>query len=301
MDERLAVLRLGPAAAALSAGALWFGGCAVAEKEPQHDQALAVVWMQRAGEHDAACLQAYGAAQQALAAGISDRDWTACLEQDPLPAGPSLPPCVVLDVDETVLDNSPFAARQIRLGKGFEPKAWAAWVKERRADAVPGALAYVLRAKALGARVIYLTNRNSDSEDPLRPSTEEADTRANLAALGFPIDEDDGFDCVLTAGEHGDKAARRRVVARRFRIVQLVGDNLGDFAAGTDPEKAASATERADRCAAAEQRRNELVVAHGDWWGRRWILIPNPSYGGFESVVRGQHDGLHAALDTKQP
>ncbi len=256
--------------------------------------------MQRSGEYVASCEQAYGAAQQALAAGLADPGWTACQEQEPLPEGHGLPPCVVLDVDETVLDNSPFAARQILQGKGFDKVAWAAWVKEQKAAAVPGALAYVQRAAALGVRVVYLTNRDSDRDDPRRPSTEEADTRANLLALGFPIDERDGFDCVLTAGEHGDKAARRRVVAARFRIVQLLGDNLGDFAAGMEPAKGETPQQRVAASVAAERRRADLVAARSEWWGRRWILIPNPAYGSFEAVVRGQHGDLRAGLDARR-
>ncbi len=287
----------------LAASVLAFAACANAP-QAQHDQALAVVWMQRAAEYSAACAQAYRAAQEALPRAIADAAWTACLEQQ---AGPELagkPLAVVLDVDETVLDNSAFAARQIRDGKGFDPVAWAGWVAERRATAIPGALEYVRAAQKLSVRVVYVTNRRADSGDAKAPSSEESDTRANLRALGFPIDERDGFDVVLTKGERSagsDKTPRRAFVAERFRVVQLVGDNLGDFAADTDPAKDADPERYAANCSMTEQRRAAIVAERAAWWGSRWILIPNPSYGGFEACVTGQHGSLHAGLRTARP
>lgn len=262
-----------------------------------HDQTLAVVWMQRAAEYQAACLQAYRTATAALPRAIEDLTWSACLEQGERERAASLPPAVVLDVDETVLDNSAFAARCIRAGSGFEPKEWATWVHEQQAGAIPGALAYVHAAQQLGARVIYVTNRRSDSDVAGATSTEESDTRANLRKLGFPIVENEGDDVVLTAGEVGDKAARRAKLCERFRIVQLVGDNLGDFAPGTEPRKAAATPHGAAiECAQVESDRARLVEAFASWWGERWILIPNPCYGGFETVVRGQTPALGDAL-----
>lgn len=262
-----------------------------------HDQTLAVLWMQRAAEYRAACLQAYRAASRTLPDSLDDARWTACLEQGSADSYIALPPAVILDVDETVLDNSAFAARSIQDGKSFDSAAWAAWVHEQQAGAIPGALAYVQQAQQLGVRVIYVTNRKADSQKEGAFSTEESDTRANLMKLGFPIVEQEGEDVVLCAGEIGDKAARRAKVCQSFRVVQLVGDNLGDFAPGTEPRKAAETPRGAAvECAQVEADRARLVEAMAGWWGQRWILIPNPSYGGFESVVRGQFPSLGAAL-----
>ncbi len=282
---------------------LALAACAV-EPSPQHDQALAVVWMQRAAEYRAACEQAYRVAADALPRTIADATWTACLEQQADAALAQKPLAVVVDVDETVLDNTAFAARRIRDGKGFDPVAWAGWVAERRATAIPGALEYARMAHKLSVRVVYLTNRKADSGDVNSPSSEESDTRANLRALGFPIDEHDGFDVVLTKGERGagsDKASRRALVADRFRVVQLVGDNLGDFASDTDPKKDADPERHAANCRATEEHRAAIVAERASWWGTRWILIPNPSYGGFEAVVIGQDGSLHGGLRTARP
>ncbi len=273
---------------------------AEAESPKAHDQTLAVVWMQRSAEYRAACLQAFRSASRSLEDAVHDDLWTACLEQGAAEVYRNLPLAVVLDVDETVLDNTAYAARRILESKPFESESWAKWVHEQQAAALPGALAYTLRANELGIRVVYVTNRRSDSDDKERGSTEESDTRSNLRKLGFPIDERDGFDVVLTAGEHGDKSARRRVVAERFRILQLVGDNLGDFAPGVDPRKNDAPQGRAVEGAAVERSRERLVDDLADFWGQRWILVPNPAYGSFESVVRSQHESLREALRTQQ-
>lgn len=267
-----------------------------------HEATLAVLWMQRAAEYLASCLQAYRTAATMLPELVADPSCTACLEQGDRTRYETLPPAVVLDVDETVLDNSAFMARSVLDGRTkFDPQLWSAWVHEQQASAIPGALAYVQAATQLGVRVVYVTNRKADSQKDGAVSTEESDTRANLKKLGFPIVEGNGDDVVLCSGEIGDKAARRAKVCEQFRVVQLVGDNLGDFAPGTEPRKPEQTPHGAAvECAQVERDRARLVDAFATWWGQRWILIPNPSYGGFETVVRGQVSSLGAALQPQR-
>lgn len=266
---------------------------AVADSE----KLMAVVWMQRAAEYRAACLQAYRAAAAALPAAIDDVTWTACLEQGPGNAYQQLPPAVVLDVDETILDNSAYAARLLADHSAYDGATWSAWVHEQQAAAIPGALVYVHRAQQLGARVFYVTNRKCDRDVDGKHFTDETDTRANLQKLGFPIVENEGEDVVLCDLEVGDKAARRAKICEGFRIVQLVGDNLGDFAPGTERRREADTPHgKAVEGAYVERVRSALVDVCAPWWGERWILIPNPSYGGFEDVVRDQFANLTSAL-----
>lgn len=267
-----------------------------------HDQTLALLWMQRAAEYKAACLQAYNLALWQLDEALRQPTWTACLEQRDPDTYAALPPAVVVDVDETLLDNSAFAARQVLAGAtAFDPAAWGAWIKEQQATPIPGALPYLTAAVQRGVRIVYVTNRRADSDKPGAVSTEESDTRANLVRLGFPIVEAAGEDVVLTAGEIGDKSARRAEVCKRYRVVQLVGDNLGDFVAGTEPRKAAEAPHGKQAEAATTERIRDAVAADfGGYWGSRWILLPNPAYGGWETVLRGQHDDLRMALRTQR-
>jgi len=228
----------------------------------------ATLWVQSAVEYRALARQAYASATRALARGRADSSWTAALEQTGSVA--RLPPAVIVDVDETVLDNVRYQGRLLVDGASYAPDTWGAWVAERDADAVPGAVEFARAAAGDGVRVFYITNRDA----PL-----EADTRANLARLGFPVDAD-GVDVVLTRGERpewgSDKSSRRAHVARTHRIVLLVGDDLGDFV----------------ETGAALAEREAALARHEDRWGERWIVLPNPMYGSWERSL------LEVAADT---
>ncbi len=236
----------------------------------QNDLMNAVVWIQTSAEADALRRQAFVVAQAALDAALADSSWTAADEQ----TGDygSLPPAVIVDVDETVLDNSPLEARLIRLNESYSPKSWRAWVEERRAKPLPGALEFAAYATAKGVTVFYVTNRNAE---------EEAATRDNLERAGFPLDS--SRDVVLTRGEAGsgsDKTGRRAVVASTHRILLLIGDDLGDF---TSREGSVS-----------DRRGN--VEANANRWGSRWIVLPNPMYGSWDRAlpVGPSGDDAHA-------
>ena len=229
-----------------------------------HENLNAVIWMQTAEEYAAAALQAYRLAQRELDAALKDPSWTAALEQTGDFA--KLPAAVVLDIDETVLDNSYFQARQVRDRAPYSEERWGEWVREARATAIPGALAFTQYAAKNGVAVFFVSNRQAPLEEP---------TRKNLAALGFPLN--DKVDTVLSRSERPEwqasgKGPRRQHVARDYRILLLIGDDLGDFvvnAAGT-----------------VEERRAR-TAPQDDWWGRRWIMLPNPTYGSWERAVIG--------------
>lgn len=231
----------------------------------------ATLWTATSVEYRAVSLQAYTLASLMLDRALADTSWTAATEQVDRPGFGGLPPAVVLDVDETVLDNTTFQARLIRDGEGYTGEAWGAWVAEASAVAVPGALAFTREAADRGVRVVYLTNRDADGEEA---------TRRNLEVLGFPVDPDP--DAVITQGEipewrASDKGPRRRHVAERYRIVLLVGDNLGDFLSDG----------RADLAG-----REALFEQYSDWWGTRWITLPNPQYGSWEAATFGHRYDL---------
>lgn len=229
---------------------------------PPNDLLASTLWVSTAAEFEAAALQAYRLAAVMLDSALASPAWTAAVEQTG--AAASLPPAVVVDVDETVLDNSAYQARLVRDDALYSSATWTVWVDEARAEPIPGAVDFLRHAAARGVQVIYLTNRRAEHE---------AATRRNLEALGFPIDK--GEDVVLTRGERpawaeSDKASRRAAVAERYRIVMLVGDNLGDFL----PDVERSVAERA-----------ELVGRYRAYWGTRWIVIPNPMYGSWDDAL----------------
>ena len=229
-----------------------------------HENLNAVLWMQRALEYEATATQAYRLARLQLDAALQQPAWTAAIEQ----AGEiaALRPAVILDIDETVLDNSYYQARLVRDGTTFSDETWNRWCAEARATAIPGAREFTQYAASRGVTVFYITNRRASVE---------AATRKNLAAEGFPLA--DGTDTVLTRGERPEwtasaKGPRRAHVAREFRVLLLVGDDLGYFVAD------ASGTPDTRRAAAAPQ---------AEWWGERWIMLPNPTYGSWERAIVG--------------
>jgi acid phosphatase len=207
---------------------------------------------------------------------LADSGWTAAVEQEGHDFS-MFPPAIVLDVDETVLDNSPQQARTILAGGSFDPEAWGAWVDEARAPAVPGAREFLALADSLGVGVFYVTNR----DQPL----EEA-TRRNLEAEGLPLDPD--VDTVLSRGERegwsSDKTSRRAAIAEGYRIVLLVGDDFNDFVPARIPR----------------EERDRLLERYRDRWGDRWIMIPNPVYGSWESALYGEADDTPEERSRRQ-
>lgn len=255
-----------------------------------HDQMHAVLWMQRSAEYKACCLQVYNQARPQLERGRLDVSWTACLEQIDQPGFSSLPPAIIADVDETVLDNGAFNARMILERGGFQPAKWESWCLEETATAVPGSLAYLQAAAALGIRIVYLSNRKAGAE--------EQATRANLIRLGYPLVEAEGEDLVLTKGEVGDKSARRRRVCESYRVIALIGDNYGDFTVPVKPRKGTGHGDVAE-AVATEKKRHARVVALAGYWGTKWFMLPNPAYGSWESVLLGQSKDKASLLRTR--
>ncbi|MEJ2053585.1 MAG: HAD family acid phosphatase, partial [Calditrichaceae bacterium] len=104
------------------------------------DALNATLWMQKSAEYKANCLQAYYLAGNQLQIAMDDKNWTAALEQHGDYTG--LPPAIILDIDETVLDNSPYESRLIRNGENYSDKTWDQWCREANAEPVPGALEF---------------------------------------------------------------------------------------------------------------------------------------------------------------
>lgn len=247
------------------------------------------LWTQTAVEYAGTARQAYALAKVMMKRALADSTWTASIEQAENESGSyrDKPPAVVLDVDETVLNNSPYQARLILDDEAYGSESWTAWVREEKADSVPGALDFTRTAVQNGVQVIYLTNRDADVE---------ASTRDNLEALGFPVD--DAPDAVLTQGEKEgweSKTARREWVAERYRILLLVGDNFGDFASEVDTSLAA---------------RRKKSRSFQEYWGTRWIVLPNSQYGSWEGALYNFNYGLpplrlleekHDHLNPKRP
>lgn len=253
-------------AVAWTAGLLVLVGCAGSRPVSQHPGLLSTRWVQTSAEYTALALQAYELAQRQLAQALVDSTWTAYPAQADASDLARRPPAVIVDVDETVLDNSPYQAWLVTTGRSFSPESWARWVQAAQAEPVPGAVAFVQEALRRGVQVFYVTNRAADLE---------AATRRNLQAVGFPLS--DTLDVILTRSERpewasSDKEPRRAFLGQRYRILLQIGDQLGDFV--SEPETSTEA-------------RRALVLRYRTWWGTRWIVLPNPQYGAWQRASDG--------------
>jgi acid phosphatase len=246
------------------AGGEQAAGSTLASIPPSFEGLNPTLWVQTAVEYRGLARQSYLLASERLDEGLADPSWTAALEQTT--AFSDLPTAVILDIDETVLDNSPYQARLTIDAESYVPATWDAWVQEIAAAPVPGALEFCQYAASQGVTVFYVTNRNAHLEEP---------TRANLERYGFPLQ--DGVDTLLLRGERpewetSDKGPRRAEVAAGYRILLLVGDNMGDFVSAASGSVA---------------ERQEFADQHADYLGTRWITLPNPQYGSWEGAVIG--------------
>ena len=235
--------------------------------ELRHPALNATLWVQKSAEYEALVRQTYAQAAGQLPTLLQDSTLTAAVEQREQ-MQPStyatLSPAVILDVDETVLDNSAYQARLILDDETYNTESWNAWCRERNAEAVPGALRFVEQAADAGVDVFYLTNRRD---------TVRAATRENLEALGFPVSN----ERLIMRGQReawsmSDKKPRREHIMRTHRIVMQIGDNLGDFLS----EVETSLGER-ERMSTSQER--------AAFWGTRWFMLPNPQYGSWEGAL----------------
>ncbi len=250
----------GAAIGAAAIGAIAISSSARAE-EGANDLLNATLWTQSSVEFKASSMATFKLAELMLDKALANKDWTAALEQGD--AYQSKPPAVILDVDETVLDNSEYEAWLIKAGKGYSSKTWAPFVNAAISDPIPGSKEFIEYAKSKGVEIFYVSNRKAP---------QEAGTRKNLKDLGYPINEK--IDTVLLRGENdkwgSEKGTRRAYVAQDYRIVMLLGDNLGDFV---------------DAKSATLAERNEILAKYKDNWSSKWITIANPMYGSWEAAA----------------
>ena len=218
-----------------------------------HEMLNATLWQQTSAEYVGTASQAYHMARINLDQALADTSWTAALEQTGDYA--DLPPAVMLDVDETVLDNTPYEVRIItKLGQ-YSRESFADWCHQENAPLVPGVKNFLDYAIARDVAIFYYSAR--------RNSLRNCTTR-NMRERGLPLPDDSRL--LLSNGM--SKSEYRTRIASHYRILLLVGDNMEDFMDGSKSEPAA---------------RRDLARRYQDRWGKQWIVLPNPMYGHWES------------------
>ncbi|MEQ8925362.1 MAG: 5'-nucleotidase, lipoprotein e(P4) family [Fulvivirga sp.] len=217
------------------------------EKAQMSDQlTMAVLWYQQSAEMRQAYYQAYNYAKLL----VDNKLATIKTKR---------PSAVVLDIDETVLDNSPYEAMLIDSGWTYTGRTWKAWTDQERAEALPGALDFVNYAKKKGIEVFYISNRNVD---------ELESTIKNLKGKGFP-NADERF--IQLKQESSDKTDRREKVANKYEVLVFIGDNLTDYSEEFGDRDADMGKTLVD------EKKMELL--------NNFVMLPNPMYGEWEKAI----------------
>lgn len=210
----------------------------------------AILWTQTSGEMRALAYQAFNLARMVL-----DRDLR-------LRHRNRLRPAIIVDVDETILDNSRYQATLLKNRQNYSNQSFTDWVNRAEATALPGAVEFLRYATSRGVRVFYITNRREEDKNG---------TAANLKKLGFPEVNDQSL-LVRTDPKSSSKEPRRQSVEKQHRIVLLMGDNLNDFAEIFEQSKTVP-----NRFAATEKNKDKFGVT--------FIILPNSMYGDWESAI----------------
>lgn len=224
---------------------------------------LGVLYHQQSAEYRALCYQAYNTGRMMLDKDLADKQ----VDKHRI---------IVLDVDETVLDNSPYQAECILENINY-PTRWDEWCQQASAEPVPGSLDFLNYAKGYGVSIFYVTNR----KDHLKEVTIK-----NLQKQGFPNAD---AEHVITRSIENSKEGRRKALLEKYHISLLFGDNLSDFSYLFDDKPNAA------RISAVGDIKNEF--------GKRFIVLPNSMYGDWETNLYGEKikgsDSLKSQLRLK--
>ncbi len=216
-------------------------------KKPLSDQlGNAVLWYQQSAEMQASYLQAYKNAKLLLATKLDT-------------VTTDLKLAVVVDIDETILDNSPYEARLLVMGVTYESANWKAWCEEANANALPGALDFLNYAHSNGVEIFYISNRKIEVLHA---------TIRNLQKIGAPQSDSSH---VMLRTTTSDKTLRRDAVKAKCEVLIYVGDNLTDYD---------------EVYAERKQDLGKLLVSKNqkDLFNN-FVMLPNPMYGEWEAAL----------------
>lgn len=228
----------------------------------QNHQIQAILWTQQAAEYRALAYQAYNLAKLRIDQILAQENTS------------GKPMAIVTDIDETVLDNSPYNGKLILTGEGFTDEGWYDWGKQIKAEPVPGARAFFNYVADKGISIFYISNRDA---------VQQAETLANLKQSGFPMADEAH---ILLKTTTSGKEVRRNKVAETHDIVMLLGDNLSDF------------TDVFDR--QGTEKRFVLTDSLQAVFGKKFIVLPNAIYGDWETkgIFEGRYDWTAKQQDS---
>lgn len=216
---------------------------------------FATAYQQKSAEYRALCFQAFNIAHRR----VDEIILTKTVK----------PKTIITDIDETILNNSPYEAHQTLQGKDYESASWYEWTSMIHADTVPGSLTFLKYASSKGLEIFYVTNRSEREREV---------TLKNLQKFNFPNSDSAHLFPLQSSSS---KEERRKSIAATHTIVMLLGDNLGDFSFLFDKKNI------------DERLRNVNSVATE--FGSRFIILPNPVYGDWESSLYNYNYSLSQA------
>ena len=232
-------------------------------KQKQQYQAetetMGLLWMRTSAEYRALAYQGYNVAMNAVKMAVTD------------PSHQRKPLAIVLDADETVVDNTKLMGESIVNGNGrFDAPWWRQAVHQGKSQAMPGAVEFLNEVHKQGVEIFYVSNRYA-------PVNYDA-TVQNFKALGFPsVDKDH----VLLFEKDSDKQPRFDMIAKKYYVVVYMGDNAGDFPIGTKGKTLAE--------------RNAIIDNHKEDFGTTFVVFPNPAYGSWVSALAKGYQNLSPA------
>lgn len=222
--------------------------CETEKQKLSNQLVMSTLWYQQSAEMTQSYLQSYRYATLLLDKKLETRR-------------SEKPSAVVLDIDETILDNSPYEVMLIDSGKTYTYDNWKQWTDQARAQALPGALDFVNYAKERGVEVFYISNRTIE---------ELSSTIINLKDKNFP---NASAEYITLKESTSDKTERRNEVLKHYDVLIYIGDNLTDYSEifanrGSDMGKAL-----------VEEYKEELLD--------NFVMLPNPMYGEWEGAIYG--------------
>ena len=229
-------------------------------KQKQQYQAetetMGLLWMRTSAEYRALAYQGYNVAMNAVKMAVTD------------PSHQRKPLAIVLDADETVVDNTKLMGESIVNGNGrFDAPWWRQAVHQGKSQAMPGAVEFLNEVHKQGVEIFYVSNRYA----PVNLDV----TIQNFKELGFPsVDKDH----VLLFEKDSDKQPRFDMIAKKYYVIVYMGDNAGDFPIGTKGKTLAE--------------RNSIIDAHKEDFGTTFVVFPNPAYGSWVSALANGYQNL---------
>lgn len=226
---------------------------------------LATLWQQNSGEVKALRYEAYNSGMNYVDKLVKEKT--------------DKPYAVTLDIDETIIDNSPHAGYEIKHNELYSKENFGEWVQKADAKAIDCAKEFTDYAKSKGFEVFYVSNRSEDKELDA--------TIKNMKKLGF-VNSDK--EHILLKTDTSNKDARWNKIKEKYNLAIYCGDNLGDFPNGYDKK--------------SNEERRAIVEKEKKFFGSKYIVLPNPTYGDFENAVynydfkMSPSDKMKARLNT---